>query len=331
MLDLLAKPLTYINLLSNRLGIEPKLMYGILISIISLIILLIVILAIHKIKRVFIERRISGFFNISDLSKFRVRRMGKPGTQYYREDGVNSFELALPHWKNMLEDGSRDKKRLFNKVVCDKSFLWLHAGRKVYILSCKDPLEMIYLVHTLRDSGLDIAPCIQELDKQIKAEEQKLSVNKLIYNLVQKANGDREVFIELCKERLQVWGYTVAAAPQNSYDMDLFVQRNGHPSIVRCLLTSQGQLISLDYLQSFKQAAEQLLADNCMLITTGSITVAAAGYAKDNKIDIVCGEQLIELVYKDSSSVGKEYLDWELTNNDIIGLLDEECAAVYLK
>ena len=51
----------------------------------------------------------------------------------------------------------------------------------------------------------------------------------------------------------------------------------------------------------------------------------------DNKIDIVCGEQLIELVYKDSSSVGKEYLDWELTNNDIIGLLDEECAAVYLK
>ena len=34
MLDLLAKPLTYINLLSNRLGIEPKLMYGILISII---------------------------------------------------------------------------------------------------------------------------------------------------------------------------------------------------------------------------------------------------------------------------------------------------------
>ena len=41
MLDLLAKPLTYINLLSNRLGIEPKLMYGILISIISLIILLI--------------------------------------------------------------------------------------------------------------------------------------------------------------------------------------------------------------------------------------------------------------------------------------------------
>ena len=72
MLDLLAKPLTYINLLSNRLGIEPKLMYGILISIISLIILLIVILAIHKIKRVFIERRISGFFNISDLSKFRV-------------------------------------------------------------------------------------------------------------------------------------------------------------------------------------------------------------------------------------------------------------------
>lgn len=331
MLDLLAKPLSYINLLAIHLGINEKLMYGILIGTAFLIILLFLILVLSKIKKILIRRKVSSFFNITDLSKFKIKKMGKSGTPHYREDGVNSFELALPHWKHMLEDGSKDKKRLFNRVVCDKSLLWLHAGRKVYVLSCSDPFEMIYLIHTLRDSGLDIAPCTQELDKQFKAEQQKLSVNKLIYNLIQRANGDREVFIELCAKRLQAWGYTVTKAPQNDFDMDLFVQRNGHPSIVRCLLTFQGELISLDYIQSFKQAAEQVFADNCMLIATGSVTVAAAGYAKENKIDIVCGEQLIELIYKDVNSLGKEYLNWELTNNDIIGLLDEECAAVYLK
>ena len=300
------------------------LIYGILIGCLALIIF-ICFMVFRKINKVLIKRNVCRFFELSDLDNFDVRKMGRPGTKYYREDGVNSFNLALPHWKYMLEDGSKDKSKLFNKVVWEKSILWLHAGRKVYVVYTKDPWDMVCLVHILRESGLDISPCQQELDKQETLEQQKNSCNKVIYNVVQSVAGDKQQFVDLCRERLSVWGYKVADAPQNTCDIDLFIQKNNKPSIVRCLLTFQGQLINLEDLQSLKKDAEQFFADSCMLITTGSVTVAAAGYAREHNIEIICGEQLVELLEKDSSVIGRDYLNWEMTEKDINSLLDEEC------
>lgn len=311
-----------LNLYSVKYG--AGLIYGILIGCLALIIF-ICFMVFRKVNKVLIKRNVCRFFELSDLDNFDVRKMGRPRTKYYREDGVNSFNLSLPHWKYMLEDGSKDKSKLFNKVVWEKSILWLHAGRKVYVVYTKDPWDMVCLVHILRESGLDISPCQQELDKQEDAEQQRKSCNKVIYNVVQRTGGDKQQFVELCRERLLAWGYKVADAPQNTCDIDLFVQKNNKPSIVRCFLTFQGQLINLEDLQSLKKDAEQFFADSCMLITTGSVTVAAAGYAREHNIEIICGEQLVELLQKDSSVIGKDYLDWEITEKDINSLLDEEC------
>lgn len=321
--NIMIELLSFINQYCTKYG--TNIVYGVLLGFVFILILFVYIIGRH-IKQTLIKRKVCRFFDLSDLDKFEVRKMGKSGTVNYREDGVNSFNLSLPHWKYMLEDGSKDKVKLFNRVVWEKSILWLHAGKNVYVVSNKDPWDMIYLVQRLRESGLDIAPCQQELDKQDALEQAKKSCNKEIYNLVQQINGDKEKFVELCRERLLAWGYNVADAPQNTCDIDLFVQRKGRPSIVRCLLISQGQLINLDDLQSFKKDAETFFAETCMLITTGSVTVAAAGYARENKINIISGEQFVEFLQKDVSSVGKGYLDWGMTNSDIISLLDDECA-----
>jgi len=320
--------LALVSIYSAKYG--AGLVYGILISCLLLVILFLFIIF-HKLRETLVKHKVCSFFDLSDLSQFKVRVMGKPGTRYYREDGVNSFHLELPHWKYMLEDGSKDKAKWFNKVVWEESVLWLHSGRKIYVLCTDDPWDMAYLVHMLRDSGLDISPCQQELDKQDQLEKQKQSCNRAIFNLIQQTAGEKQKFVEICRERLLVWGYKVADAPQNKCDIDLFVQRKGHPSIVRCLLVSQGQLINLEDMQSLRQDMEQFFADSCIMITTGSVTVAAAGYARENKIDVICGEHLIELMQKNPESIEKEWLDWEMTNNDIISLLDEDCAKSILR
>lgn len=280
--------------------------------------------AIHCMRMALIKRAAQTFFGIADLDRFQVRKMGKRGSRYYKEDGANTLQLSLPHWKYPAEDGSRDKKRHLNRIVWEESALWLHAGRRVYVVTAKDPWDMLYLVHTLRESGLDIDACQQELEKQERIENERGPCDKYIQELVERTEN-QSTFVDLCRRRLVIRGVCVADAPGHKSGVDLFVQRGGRPAAVWCQFVQREHLTSLSEVKAFREAAAELFMDSCVLITTGRITVAAAGFARENDMQLICDEELVQLLEENRAvPPGRSYLRWELDEADLKRLVPED-------
>lgn len=199
-----------------------------LITALALILLIIALIAncIRSLAKKIRNRRLQNFFSIFSLSQFKVVKMGKPGSKYYKADCFNTFILSLPHWKYAEEDGSKRKGKRLNKVVYEESMLWLHAGKHVYVICTKDPWNMLYLVHNLRETGLSISACQQELDKQEWLKSEGSNVEEIIGELIEEMHGEREAFVEFCRQRFSTRGLKITDAPKNSVGIDLFTKKN---------------------------------------------------------------------------------------------------------
>lgn len=270
------------------------------------------------------RRAIRKTFGITDFSKFTVKKMGRSGSKYYTDNGSNCFEINLPHWKFANEDGSRQNKRV-NKVIWEECHLWLHDGQKTYVLTTADPYEMIFLVHTLRDKGIDIAPCKQETEKQEEIEKSKKSLEESMTDIFELVGNDDDRFAELCRQRLTLRGYTLSEAPRNNFGLNFFFQRNAHPIMVKCHLVPRDYLVSVDEMKGVKEGTESLFAESCLFITTGRLSVAAAGFALTNGIDIISDERLVDIMEEAKPiPADKMFTRWELTNDDLKNLLSED-------
>ena len=256
-------------------------------------------------------RCIKKFFGISDLSGFKVKRMGRAGTKYYMEDGVNEFRLGIPQRKGK------------SKFVKQDSILWLIAGQKTYVLITKDPFAMIHLVHQLRETGLDIPPCDQELEKQRKIEESQKGMDETICDTIQDM-ADETAFTELCRQRLTIHGFVVADAPRNDDGISLFVNHRDQPKMIKCLLVDRDVLVSTEEIENFKDSMQKLFVEAGILITTGKVSVAAVSLAKANNIEIIFNEKLVDLFYVSKEiPANKQYLRWELKPEDLYELLPD--------
>lgn len=270
------------------------------------------------------RRTLRKTFGITDFSKFKVRKMGRSGSRYYSSNGFNHYEINLPHWKFANEDGSRQKRRV-NKVIWEECSLWLHDRRRVYVLTTINPYEIIFLVHMLRDNGVDIAPCRQELEKQEQIEKSKRSTEEIIGDVIESAQGDEGRFGELCRQRLTLRGCTLSDAPKNGGGINFFYRKNTQPVMVRCHLVPRDYLVSVDEIKGVKRGTEELFAESCLFITTGHLSVAAAGFALTNGIEIISDERLVEILEENSPiPADKMFTRWELTNDDLKNLLSED-------
>lgn len=250
------------------------------------------------------------FFGISDLSVFKIKKMGKIGTKYYMEDGVNKFQVGIPIKKKA-------------KLIKKNSVLWLIIGQKTYVLITKDPFAMIHLVHELRSTGLDISPCDEEVEKQEKIEKSQKSMEEMICDTIQNVNNEND-FVELCRQRLTIHGFVVSDAPGNDNGIRLFINHKNQPKMIKCLLVDRSTLISIEEIETFKDSIQKLFVDAGILITTGKVSVAAVSRAKANNIEIIFNEKLVDLLYSSKEiPANKQYLRWELTEDDITSMLPE--------
>ncbi len=270
------------------------------------------------------EKSLRKAFGITDFSKYKIRKMGRTGSKYYRDTGSNCFEINLPHWKFANEDGSRQNRRV-NKVVWEECSLWLHDRHKTYVMTTTSLHDIIFLVHTLREQGVDIAPCRQELEKQERMEREKKSVEEAIGDVIESVQGNEEQFVELCRQRLTLRGSTLSDAPKNDYGLNFFYRKNSQPVMVKCQLVPRDYLVGIEEMKGVKAGAEELFAESCLFITTGHLSVAAAGFALTNEIEIVTDERLVEIMEEDQPvSADRMFARWELTNNDLKSLLSED-------
>ena len=307
----------------NRLQLldPPQILSIFLIAsfLIALLLSIILIYIVQKITMGIRKRAVKHFFAISDLKKFDVWNMARQKRKYYSDEGINMFRLAIPKWKHSSIDGKRDKKYLINKVIRPESILWLQARKKTYVLCTKDPREMIYLVHELRSSGVAIEACVQEMEKQEQINNARPTTEDVIQELIARMDGDKTQFANLCRERLSVQGYKTGDAPHNSFGIEFTLYKKHYPSAVKCHLVPHRELLGLDFIRQFKTAAQdELFVDNCTLVTTGGITIAAANYAKSNGVDIIWNEHLVKLLDTDDSiDPSKGFLKWEYTVDDL--------------
>lgn len=253
---------------------------------------------------------IKKFFGISDLSGFKVKRMGRAGTKYYMEDGANRYQIGIPTNK-----GSRILKK--------KSVLWLIAGRRTHVLITKDPFTMVHLVHQLRETGLDISPCEQELEKKQKSIESQKSMDEKIRDTIQDMENEK-AFVELCRKRLTIHGFIISDAPRNDDGIQLFINHQDRPKMIKCMLVERNTLISTEEIENFKDSIQKFFVDAGILITTGKVSVAAVSLAKANNIEIIFNEKLSDLLYSSREiPANKQYLRWELTEDDINAMLPD--------
>lgn len=277
-------------------------------------------------QRALIKRQVARAFAFPDLDHYEVRKMGKPESGDYHE-GYNSYRLGLPHWKFRNDDGTKKAGKRINRVVWEQSVVWLHLGRKVYTLRTKDPWHILYAVHELRESGIDIAPCQQELDKQERLERTRRSPDEVLTELVDRFGEDRQGFVELCRQRLCVRGYSITDAPHNTAGIDLFYKKGNKANIIKCLLQSRQKLVGQEDMDAFYNAGKDLFAEAYTLITTSHITVAAAAYAREHNISIIANEDLVKLLIEDEEIPReKEFRRWEFTDDDIADALPEDLA-----
>jgi len=263
-------------------------------------------------------------FGITDFSKFSVVKMGRPGSKYHCDSGSNCFEIHLPHWKFANEDGSRQNRRV-NRVIWEECNLWLHDGHQAYVLTTTNPYELIYLVHTLRDRGIDIAPCSQELEKQDRMEKGKKSLEESLDSIIESVGKDERKFTELCRQRLTLRGYALSDAPKNDYGLNFFFRKNTRPVMVKCQLVPRDYLVGVEEIKGVKAGMENLFAESCLYITTGHISVAAAGFAMSNGIEVASNERLVEIMEENQPiPPDKMFMRWELTNDDLKNLLSED-------
>jgi len=277
------------------------------------------------------KKSVQKFFCIDDLSRFKVKKMGKVGSKYYCNEGVNTFRLTLPKWKFTGSYGTKAPHKFFNKVIWGESVLWLHMRNKVYVLSTNDPWEMIYLVHTLRESAVDILACKQELEKQEQIESSKPTTDEFIQGLIARMDDNPEDFITLCRQRLEAQGMQVMDAPKNRNGINFFVKKGHIPYLVKCQFVPYKHLNGLEELKELREAADDLFTHNCILITTGHITIAAASYARENSIEVICTEQLVNLMDETAClDPARAYLQWELTTRDLNALMPEDLVSKIL-
>lgn len=291
------------------------------LAIVVLILVLLPVM-IHKAKIKRCKKKLRTFFNINDFQGFKVSKVGNSRDKYFRCDNGNYLKLNLPYWKRPQSDDPAKKTRR-GPIVRPQSILWLSAGKNTYVMRSKDPLDMLFLVHFLRDNGVNIPPCQQEIEKREQMKEKKRNTEDIIRNVYEAMEGNEALFVELCRERLSLKGCNVLVV-ENALGIDFFAKGKNAAYAVKCFLTARNTLTGMEALKTFYQLVRKTYSHSCMFITTGKVTYAAAQFANSNGIKIICNDDLVALLDKAPAPVpGQEYKSWELTPDDLTLLVQE--------
>lgn len=120
-------------------------------------------------------------------------------------------------------------------------------------------------------------------------------------------------------------------APKNNSGINFFAKRGNTPYLIMCQLVPYKHLNGLEELKKLRSAADSLFTKDCILITTGRISIAAASYARENNIEVICTEQLANLM--DETAIldpKKTYLQWQLLPHDLNIMMPEDLLAKIL-
>lgn len=297
--------------------VQPIFRYG---EFIVLIILIAVALKI--VYRIWLPRHVARKYGISRLPKQTVIKRRMPGH--------NSYVLQFPCWQYANGDGTRDMRRKDNRVEWKNSCLLIDS----YQIFMKNPLQMVRLVRHLREQGIDIAPCSQELEKrQLLHQQQRMYSSGSSKQLHHRFQSNPFEFEEYCAMLFRAMGKdakTTQRTNDGGYDV-IVHDTDGKYGIVECKCYAVDSKIGRPMLQKLVGAcmAYPRHLDYIIFITTSDFSDEAKKFAQDFQkrenisFGLINGKTLEDLskTYLSESFTSTEnnesWTQWQLKTEDL--------------
>ena len=222
--------------------------------------------------RIWLPRHVARKYGISRLPKQTVIKRRMPGH--------NSYVLQFPCWQYANGDGTRDMRRKDNRVEWKISCLLIDS----YQIFMKNPLQMVRLVRHLRDQGIDIAPCSQELEKrQLLHQQQRMYSSGSSKQLHHRFQSNPFEFEEYCAMLFRAMGKdakTTQRTNDGGYDV-IVHDTDGKYGIVECKCYAVDSKIGRPMLQKLVGAcmAYPRHLDYIIFITTSDFSDEAKKFA----------------------------------------------------
>lgn len=293
------------------------------------LLVLLFLFILQRLYRLLLPSHFARRYGISRLPKHTVikRRFVLPMTR-------NSYILRFPSWRYANSNGTRDQRRKGNRINWKSSCLLIDS----YQIFMKNPLQMVRLVRHLREHGIEIEPCSQEIEKQRQQRKsQKFYRSGSSTELHSRFQDDPFEFEEYCASLFRAMGknaQTTRRTNDGGYDV-IVSDANGQHGIVECKCYAPDSKIGRPMLQKLVGAcmAYPTRLDYLIFITTSDFSEEARTFAHDFQqrehisFGLVNGQTLTELSekYLSDPSLAKkkaahssdEWKQWQLSTSDL--------------
>lgn len=230
------------------------------------------------------------------------------------------FELGFPRWSVPRVDGTKDRRIKNNYIVSGMSVLHIDE----YVISIRDPMDMLAVVHNLRSKGVKILPCKEEKAKaEAEARRAKATVSmndiQVIIEKFSEVPTNFEVFCAVLFENL---GYTAnVTSATNDGGYDILMKKDEEVGIAECKCYAITNKIGRPAVQKLVGAGMTMHTDFLYFITTSSFTSEAISYAKQTGVTLIDGTELMRLVELSNKSADTQQQEppelVELTKEDM--------------
>ncbi len=284
----------------------------VLVAGILVIIFISIIAIILEIYRISMHRMFRRHFQLDQLPPCSVIK---------KRTAVNQYTLEFPRWIHSNQDGTKDKRRVNNKLRFGHCTLCADN----YIVKMRHPINMLKLVNRIRENGFYIEQSVLERHKEraILTQMEKYQAAGSIDSIIETFSEDSYGFEQYCTEIYLAMGIQAKTTPPSNdggYDIYL-VYDNGETAIAECKCYKQTQTIGRPLVQKLVGANQAVGADHMIFITTSTFTQAAVRFAEETGVMLVDGTRLLRMAQTylnmEDESAELDMEDWLLAPADL--------------
>lgn len=229
--------------------------------------------------------------------------------------------MNYPHWIYQNKDGTRNKVRVNNAIICEKSKFFVEN----FIITSNNPAYMIVLINNFRSNNPNITVKMsrEENEKYKMLYKEKyinLSTKNIqgILSTFHDKPTDFEKFIADIYEKME---YSVKVTPPtNDGGYDVEICKDKKRSIIECKCFSQSNNVGRPAIQKLVGANSIKKADEMIFITTSDFSNEAKDYANKVGVKLINGKELIKMIVTVNNSEENLIVaesEWSLNFDDL--------------
>ena len=288
-----------------------------LISVVTIILIVtLLVLTVRGFYLLFLKRN---FLDSLDIDASLLPRK----TKIRRSRDFNStayFSLSFPHWTFGNKDGTRDKRRTYNRI----EYPGCNLSVDRFNVRIKCPVTMIEFINVLRKHDITIKQHNLEQQKHhtLQTERIKLSKMNSLDNLVTSFEANPFEFEKFCAKLFEAMGLTAkTTSATNDGGYDIIVNfPSGKKALVECKCYRKNS-VGRPAIQKLVGANVDVNAQRLIFITTSKYSNEAEVYAEKANVELIDGFKLLSLINKyispEKVNASVTLQEWSLIKADL--------------